>query len=96
MRTLLVATQPITPHDVFSFEQVQTACRRLMDEESGAIENNLLPRRSAAMAHLFMGMAFANHQCVDRQMLTPEQAALIEHYGVLSAPQHFRACGSAA
>lgn len=76
-------TQIMNQH-AFSFQQVQTACRLLIEEESHLIVDNVLPRRAGLVSDIFSRMIFDNFQHIDRNLISHEQATLIEHYGFLN------------
>jgi|GEM_PF-6410910 len=65
---------------VFTYRQVQIACKRLLEEEVNLIENDILPRRTAMVADIFARMSFDDHQYIDRHLLSEEQASLIDQY----------------
>lgn len=65
---------------VFTFKQVQQACKNLLEEEIDQIENDQLPKRTRLIADVFTRMTFDAHQYIDRELLSEEQAALIEQY----------------
>jgi hypothetical protein len=67
---------------VFSFQQVATACRKLIDEEAHLIVDNVLARRSGVVSDLFSRMLFDGFEYIDRNLISTEQASLVEHYGV--------------
>lgn len=65
---------------IFSFPEVQTACRLLIEEEGHLIVDNELPRRSSLVAEVFVRMAFDNHLYIDSNVISAEQAGLIAQY----------------
>jgi hypothetical protein len=70
----------MTGQQTYSLQQVQTTCRRLIEAESHLIEGNVLPRRAALIAHVFAMMAFDDLEFLDSNLISNEQAQLIEHY----------------
>jgi hypothetical protein len=65
---------------IFTFQQVQNACKLLIEEEAHLIVNDTLPERSALIADLFARMAFDDYQFLDSNLISQEQALLIEQY----------------
>lgn len=72
----------ILKQQAFSFQQVATACRKLIDEENHLIVDNVLAKRSATISDLFSRMLFDSIEFIDRAIISSEQAALVEHYGI--------------
>lgn len=69
---------------IFTFRQVQAACKRLLEEEADLIENDRLPPRTAMIADIFARMSFDDHQFIDRNLLSVEQAKLLDQYAVIA------------
>jgi hypothetical protein len=69
---------------IFTIAQVQTAFRKLWEEEAHLISENILPHNTSFVGDVFGKMIFSNRQVLKKKMLNNEELLLIER--MCSAP----------